>query len=240
MLQAVPPQKGEATVNWYCYQKPCFLRCFSSPDLRGPLHKYIISSPGLIIHLFLSCSPASINCMPGCRHNSTDERWEVLLPLQNEFSKTQYLIYVTSLSPKMYPKQCVVCWIPALLTLRLFPKCAAGGEDCQAQTFFSFKYIIILWVSTCPCKVIDRADFLPSYENPAYEYVSTRTLKIIFYKKLNFLQILLDLISSGLRYWLNLEGKIGRFIILNNQQHKAFWPNQIQFFVFLSKKQTVR
>ncbi len=131
---------------------------------------------------------------------------------------------------KMYPKQCVVCWIPALLTLRLFPECAAGGEDCQAQTFFSFKYIIILWVSTCPCKVIDRADFLPSYENPAYEYVSTRTLKIIFYKKLNFLQILFDLISSGLRYWLNLEGKISRFIILDNQQHKAFWPNQIHFF----------
>ncbi len=133
---------------------------------------------------------------------------------------------------KMYPKQCVVCWIPALLTLRLFPECAAGGEDCQAQTFFSFKYIIILWVSTCPCKVIDRADFLPSYENLAYEYVSTRTLKIIFYKKLNFLQILFDLISSGLRCWLNLEGKIGRFIILDNQQHKAFWPNQIQFFLY--------
>lgn len=38
-------------------------------------------------------------------------------------------------------------------------ECAASGEDCQAQTFFSFKYIIILWVSTCPCEVIDRADF---------------------------------------------------------------------------------
>lgn len=47
----------------------------------------------------------------------------------------------------------------ALSRAREIVECTADGEDCQAQTFFSFKYIIILWVSTCPCKGIDRADF---------------------------------------------------------------------------------
>lgn len=187
LLQAAPTLKGEATVNWYCYQKPCFLRCFSSADLWGPFHKYIISSPGFIIHPFYH--PASIIWLP-----TSFEWWKVSGALQN-FFKMQYLIYVTIFSCSeaftyVGEKKKVSQRVCGLLDFGAFDtsaqemvECAAGGEDCQAQTFFSFKYIIILWVSTCPCEVIDRADFLPSYENSAYEYVSTRTLKISYYKK---------------------------------------------------------
>lgn len=90
LLQAAPTLKGEATVNWYCYQKPCFLRCFSSADLWGPFHKYIISSPGFIIHPFYH--PASIIWLP-----TSFEWWKVSGALQN-FFKMQYLIYVTIFS----------------------------------------------------------------------------------------------------------------------------------------------
>lgn len=115
LLQAVPPQKGEATVNWYCYQKPCFLRCFSSADLQGPLHKYIISSPGFIIHLFLSCSPVS--------NDGSCPAADLIRPAKGErcfylcrmsFQNSVFNLCDKLILKKMYPEQCVVCWNPVL------------------------------------------------------------------------------------------------------------------------------
>lgn len=97
----------------------------------GDLFTSTLNPAQALSYIFLSCSLASIICMSGSLLHSNGERWEperFIAPMLSDFSKTQYLIYVTSISHSEpftivgFKKECVVCWILTLWTVWLSPE----------------------------------------------------------------------------------------------------------------------